>query len=72
MTLKATTPNPAEVAKHFRDYADILDIYASDQLAMLRRNLNPRDAKTRATVYAEIAYELRTIQFEEGPLTDDD
>jgi hypothetical protein len=68
MTLKATTPHPAEVKKHFDDYADILDIYASDQIASLRWKGGRREKELRAKLYAEIAAEMRSIVFEEGPL----
>lgn len=68
MPLKASTPNPAEVRKHFNDYADVLDVYASDQLASLRWPGDRRRKETRAKVYAEIAEEIRAIVFEEGPL----
>lgn len=67
MTITATTAHPAEVSKHFRDYADILDIYASDQVASLRMHRTQTDKKAanlRASVYREIAEEMRAIKFE--------
>lgn len=64
MTLKATTTHPDEVRKHFHDYADVLDIYASDQIASLRWSGGKREKELRAKVYAEIAAEIRAIAFE--------
>jgi hypothetical protein len=62
MSLRATTPYPDEVRKQFHEYADVLDIYASDQIAMMRRKL--KGHQIRAEVYAEIAAEIRSIIFE--------
>lgn len=68
MTLKATTPHPVEVAKHFNDYADVLEIYASDQIASLRMKGGKQYKQIAAKIYQQIADEVRSIKFEEGPL----
>lgn len=68
MSLVATTQHPDEVRKHFNDYADVLDIYASDQIAALRWQKtakSKREVEIRSEVYADIARELRSIKFME-------
>jgi len=68
MTLKATTPHPDEVRKHFLDYADILDVYAEDQIASLRWPGSKAHKHLSAQLYRDIAKEMRSIVFEEGEL----
>ena len=68
MPLIATTPHPDEVRKQFHEYADVLDIYASDQMAMIRRTYTKaamRQCEIRSKIYSEIAAEIRTIKFTE-------
>lgn len=65
MTLTAYTTAPEECERVFREYADVLDIYANDQIAMLRRNLgSKKERETSIRIYKEIAAEIRSIRFE--------
>lgn len=64
--ITATTTAPDEVARLFEEYAGVLDMYASDQLAMVRRYTTKRekkDAELRAEIYSNIAAEMREIKF---------
>lgn len=63
MTISATTTAPDEVKRLFDEYADVLQMYANDQWGMARRNIGKRNAELRATLYEEIANEIRSIQF---------
>lgn len=64
MSLKAYTPYPEEVAQQFAAYADVLDIYASDQIASLRWTGGKQRKKIAAEIYKQIADEIREIKFE--------
>lgn len=64
MSLKAYTPYPEEVAQQFAAYADVLDIYASDQIASLRWPGGKQRKKIAAEIYKQIADEIREIKFE--------
>jgi 1,2-phenylacetyl-CoA epoxidase catalytic subunit len=61
--MKATTDAPDEVKRLFTEYADVLEVYASDQRAMAARGIRRTDANIRAAFYAEIANEMRSIEF---------
>lgn len=64
MSIKATTTAPNEVRRLFNEYADILDMYASDQRAMMTRfKVGKKDRELRARLYTEIAAEIREIEF---------
>lgn len=70
MAHKATTKNPDECRQKFEEFASLLDIYASDQEAMARRNLSGRHSKDcmiRAEVYRGIAQEMREIEWSNEP-----
>lgn len=64
MSLKSYTPYPEEVAQQFAAYADVLDIYASDQIASLRWSGGKQRKKIAAEIYKQIADEIREIKFE--------
>ena len=66
MTLKATANDPADAKRLFDEYAAILDIYASDQLASLRWPGDKKGREIRAQLYKSIAEEIRSIVFEKG------
>lgn len=62
--ITATTTAPAEVKRLFDEYAGILDMYASDQLAMAERfKVGKKDRLLRSRLYTEIAAEMREIEF---------
>ena len=67
--MKCTTPHPDEVRKHFLDYAGYLDVLASDALVYRHHTAKGRQLQaTRSELFKELAHEIRTIEFIEGPI----
>lgn len=54
-----TTEAPDAVRKALNEYAELIDIYAEDQLSMAARGLQPKTSRIRAEVYNRLAIELR-------------
>lgn len=66
MSISATARDPDDAKRLFGEYADILQMYSSDQFAMMQRLQGKRkreDASLRSTLYQEIADEIRAIEF---------
>jgi hypothetical protein len=66
MAIQATAQNPDEVRILFNKYADVLEMYASDQEACQRWQSTKREAtacELKAATYREIAAEMREIEF---------
>lgn len=64
MSIKATTTAPNEVRRLFNEYADILEMYADDQRAMMTRfKVGNSLRRVHAELYEQIAKEMREIEF---------
>lgn len=65
MSHKIKTKNPDEVRQLFESFAEILDVYADDQIACKRYGTkrDQQHCDVRAKVYRGIATEIREMEY---------
>lgn len=64
--MKLTTPHAETVKEAFMMFANLMDVYASDQLASQRwqsKAKDKRDCCARSVVYSNLASDIRSIEF---------